>query len=378
VSGACAKRGEAATGVNQRPAAKPRDAAAGPAAEPLIALDGVTVRFGRTLALDQATLSVYPGDTVAVVGPDGAGKSTLLRVLAGLRRPDSGAVTSRLSRDALGYAGSSFDLYGDLTVLENLRFFGQLRGMEEGRLQDRIGAMLALTGLKDAQDRLAGRLSGGMKKGLSLACALVHEPALLLLDEPTVGVDPVSRQELWDIIMQVVAGGTATVFTSSYLEEAQNAGRLAAMSGGRLIETTVDQVMAESAGWSAWVVPVAPEAGEAGAGASRTDVRAWLAQVRNEPRVYLRPEGLTVLAKDEAGARELLAATGATSAGGLSGSGAAAPAEGPATASGAFAVGDFLQAGLTRSGLTFEDAFVLLEGREAAMAPAPGKRGALT
>ena len=308
----------------------------GPAggAEPLVELREVTVRFGRTVALERAGLSVHPGDTIAVLGPDGAGKSTLLRVLAGVVRPTSGAVLSRLPRGALGYAGSDFGLYGDLTVLENLRFFGRVRGVEEERLQDRMRAMLALTGLKDAGDRLAGRLSGGMKKGLSLACALVHEPALLLLDEPTVGVDPVSRQELWDIIMRVVAAGTATVFTSCYLEEAQYAARLAAMAGGRLTETTVDQVRALSAGWSAWVARVAED---------RTQVRARLAEVGHEPRVYLRPEGLTVLAEDEGSARSLLAAT-----------------VGAGLTTGGFA----------RSGLTFEDAFVLMEGRIVAGEPA--------
>ena len=308
--------------------AQPRDA------EPLLELRDVTVRFGHTVALDGVSLCVDPGDTVAVLGPDGAGKSTLLRAMAGLVRPASGTVSSTLARDALGYAGSTFDLYGDLTVSENLEFFGRLRGMERGRLQARMAAMLALTGLRDAQDRLAGRLSGGMKKGLSLACALVHEPALLLLDEPTVGVDPVSKHELWDIVMQVVAAGTAMVFTSCYLEEAGYASRLAAMAGGRLVETTVDQVLTESAGWSAWVQPV-PE--------DRTGVRARLAEVAHEPRVYLRPEGLTVLAQDEDAARRLLAGT----------------------IGGAFSSGD-----LARSELTFEDAFVLMEGRSSCGEPA--------
>lgn len=294
---------------------------------PLLELRGVAVRYGRTVALDGANLALWPGDTVAVLGPDGAGKSTLLRVMAGLAQVASGTVDSRLSRAELGYAGSTFDLYGDLTVLENLQFFGRLRGMDEERLRDRVAAMLALTGLKAAQDRLAGRLSGGMKKGLALACAMVHQPALLLLDEPTVGVDPVSRQELWDIVMQVAAAGTATVFTSCYLEESQYAARLVAMAGGRPTETTVDAVVAAAAGWSAWVMPV-PE--------DRTEVRARLAEVVHEPRVYLRPEGLTVLAEDEETARRLLAQT----------------------------VGGALAAArLTRGRPTFEDAFVLMEGR---------------
>jgi ABC-type multidrug transport system ATPase subunit len=297
------------------------------ARRPLVELQGVTVRFGRTVALHEVDLSVHQGDTVAVLGPDGAGKSTLLRVMAGLVRPASGAARSTVERALLGYGGSTFDLYGDLTVAENLEFFGRLRGLDRERLETRKAAMLALTGLKEARDRLAWRLSGGMKKGLSLACALVHQPVLLLLDEPTVGVDPVSKHYLWDIVMQVVAEGTALVFTSSYLEEAVYASRLAAMGGGRLTETTAEQVLAASAAWSAWVQPCPEE---------RTDIRARLAAIEHEPRVYLRPEGLAVLAEDEEDARRLLAAT----------------------------VGDVLSCGaLTRRELTFEDAFVLLEGR---------------
>ena len=294
---------------------------------PLVELEGVTVRFGRTVALSGVDFSVRPGDTVAVLGPDGAGKSTLMRVLAGLMRPAAGTVRSVVDRASLGYAGSTFDLYGDLTAAENLEFFGRLRGMDREHLAARMAAMLALTGLKEARDRLAWRLSGGMKKGLSLACALVHEPVLLLLDEPTVGVDPVSKHYLWDIVMQVVAEGTATVFTSCYLEEAVYASRLAAMGGGRLTETTAVQVLTESAGWSAWVQPC-PE--------DRTEVRARLARVGHEPRVYLRPEGLTALAEGEQVARKLLAAT----------------------------VGEGFSCGpLAKSELTFEDAFILMEGR---------------
>jgi ABC-2 type transport system ATP-binding protein len=314
-------------------ARRTRQAAGGAAAEgrsaaPLLELREVTVRFGRTVALNAASFSVRPGDTVAVLGPDGAGKSTLLRVMAGLLPPATGSVQSALKRGALGYAGSSFDLYTDLTVTENLEFFGRLRGLDRERLEARKSAMLELTGLKEARDRLAGRLSGGMKKGLSLACALVHEPPLLLLDEPTVGVDPVSKHALWDIIMQVAAEGTATVFTSSYLEESVYASRLAAMAEGHLAETTVDQVRAESAGWSAWVQPVSED---------RTEVRARLAGVEHEPRVYLRPAGLTVLAEDEKEGRGLLAAT----------------------------VGDdYARGALAKSELTFEDAFILMERRD--------------
>ena len=299
------------------------------AGTPLLQLQQVTVRFGRTVALEAVDITIRPGDTVAVLGPDGAGKSTLLRVMAGLLPLTSGKLESTLRPGALGYAGATFDLYTDLTVTENLEFFGRLRGMEREYLEARKAAMLELTGLKDARDRLAGRLSGGMKKGLSLACALVHEPPLLLLDEPTVGVDPVSKHALWDIVMQVVAEGTATVFTSCYLEESVYASRLAAMSGGLLLETSVGEVMAASAEWSAWVQAV-PE--------DRTQVRSRLAGVEHEPRVYLRPEGLAVLARDEQTGRNLLAAT----------------------------VGhEYSRCALVRSKLTFEDAYILMEGRRA-------------
>jgi ABC-2 type transport system ATP-binding protein len=302
--------------------------------EAMLQLSEVTVRFGRTVALDKVSFSVRPGETVAVLGPDGAGKSTLLRVLAGLLPVASGKVGSTLKKGDLGYAGAIFDLYTDLTVSENLDFFGRLRGLERERLEARKAAMLELTGLKDARDRLAGRLSGGMKKGLSLACALIHEPPLLLLDEPTVGVDPVSKHALWDIVMRVVAEGTATVFTSCYLEESVYASRLAAMRAGSLVETSVHEVMAASAGWSAWVQPVSDDL---------TQVRARLAGVQHEPRVYLRPEGLAVLARDEKGGRDLLAAT----------------------------VGDgYARGALEQTALTFEDAFILMEGRAPGAGPA--------
>ena len=203
--------------------------------------------------------------------------------------------------------------------------------------------MLALTGLKDARDRLAGRLSGGMKKGLALACALVHEPALLLLDEPTVGVDPVSRQELWDIIMRGDGRGHRLVFTSCYLEEAQS--RRPAGRHGR--GTAGGDHRRPGHGRERGVV------GLGAAGARRRAPRcgpAW-PTVAHEPRVYLRPEGLTVLADDEDGARRLLARDGG---------------RGPSRA------GD-----LARSALTFEDAFVLMEGaeRRRRRARADGERG---
>ena len=304
---------------------------AGPVGAPLLTIRGVSVRFGRVSALTGVDISVEKGDLRALLGPDGAGKSTLLRVMAGLQRPTEGRVerawdATRGGRgDAespLGYAGADFDLYTDLTVTENMDFFGRVRGMQPAKLAAARDRLLELTGLTEARDRLAGQLSGGMRKKLSLAAALVHEPPLLLLDEPTVGVDPVSRRELWDIVAQANAWGTAVVYSTPYVDEASRARRLTLLSRGRAVESTPAGLLAQAAGWGAWVVPL---------GGPRREARGLVARAGLGPRVYLRPDGLTVVARDESEARRLAT----TVMGG-------APA-------------------LRRVALTSEDAFVLLD-----------------
>jgi ABC-2 type transport system ATP-binding protein len=270
-------------------------AAAG-AAPPYLELEALSVRFGSVLALREITLEVGPGDLLAVVGPDGAGKTTLVRAMAGLVRPAGGRVLRRLESRRMGFCGADFDLYGDLTVRENLTFFGSVRGMTGAQIAETGERLLALVGLEDARDRLAARLSGGMKKKLSLAAALIHDPALLLLDEPTVGMDPGSRRELWDIVAQANAWGAAVVFTSPYLDEAERAQRVAVLSGGRMRNTSPVDLLHDAAGWKAWL---------AGLDGARRTVRLRLAQAALGPRVYLRPEGLAVLARGEEEARRL-------------------------------------------------------------------------
>jgi ABC-2 type transport system ATP-binding protein len=263
---------------------------AGRESPPYVELQHVAVRFGAVPALCDVNFSVLPGDLLAVIGPDGSGKSTVLRVMVGVQRPSGGRVLRTLPRERLGFSGADFDLYGDLTVEENLAFFGRVRGMSRAQVAETGSRLLELVGLSHAGNRLGAELSGGMKKKLSLAAALLHGPALLLLDEPTVGVDPGSRRELWDIVAQANAWGAAVVFTSSYLDEAERARRVIIMSDGAARETSPEVLLSTATGWRAWLLPL---------GSQRRELRLRLAQAQLGPRVYLRPEGLAVLARGE-------------------------------------------------------------------------------
>ena len=209
---------------------------------------GLTHRFGATTALADLTAAIRPGIITGLAGPDGAGKTTLLRVLAGLLRPQAGRVTvlgHDMARDAtaahpdIGYMPQRFGLYEDLSVAENLDLFADLHGLAAGPRQDRIGMLLRFTGLAPFTRRLAGQLSGGMKQKLGLACALLARPRLLLLDEPSVGVDPASRRELWAIVTAMLAEGgaaeTAVVWATAYLDEAERCGRVLLLHAGRLL-----------------------------------------------------------------------------------------------------------------------------------------------
>ena len=255
----------------------------------LLTLRGVGLRFGRSEVLRDIELDVAGGAFVAVVGPDGAGKSTLLRVLAGLRQPSSGTITRSVPKEHVGYSGSEFDLYGDLTIMENLRFFARVRGMAHKKFRPAAERMLKMVGLTDAAHVLAATLSGGMKKKLALAAALIHEPRLLLLDEPTVGVDPASRRELWGIIAQACAGGTAVVFATTYLDEAERAQRIVHLCAGEAFDVSPQRMAASVQGWEAWVLVE---------GIARNVIRVGLARAHLGPRAYLRQEGLTLLAPD--------------------------------------------------------------------------------
>jgi ABC-2 type transport system ATP-binding protein len=203
-------------------------------------------RFGDVAALAGLSFAVRPGELYGLVGPDGAGKTTAIRALAGLLDLDAGEARvrgldplrgGRAVREALGLMPQAFSLYRDLTVMENLRFFGLVYCLSRSAFRERTGRLLALTRLGPFGDRRADALSGGMYKKLALACALLHQPEVLVLDEPTNGVDPVSRRELWALLHEFVHGGMAVLVSTPYMDEAERCDRVGLIHrGGLLLE----------------------------------------------------------------------------------------------------------------------------------------------
>ena len=199
----------------------------------------------RVDALNGVSIDVAKGTLTALVGPDGAGKTTLIRLAAGLMLPDSGdlkvigidvAAEPQRVQDRIGYMPQRFGLYEDLSVQENLELYADLHGVSSEQRRQRYPSLMEMTALGPFTERLAGRLSGGMKQKLGLACTLVRAPELLLLDEPTVGVDPLSRRELWNIILQLVNQQNMTVLLStSYLDEAERCSHVAVMHEGNIL-----------------------------------------------------------------------------------------------------------------------------------------------
>jgi ABC-2 type transport system ATP-binding protein len=223
---------------------------------PIIETWGLGRSFESVAAVRDLTLTIPKGEFFGLVGPDGAGKSTAIRLLCGLLAPSAGEgrilgfdlrhnVESFKTR--IGYLSQSFTLYGDLTVNENIEFFAELHGVDH--YQARRDELLAFTRLAPFRTRLAEALSGGMKKKLALACALIHTPDLLLLDEPSTGVDPVSRREFWLILKDLIGRGITIVMTTPYLDEAERCDRIGLMHRGTLIRLdTPDRIKAELRG----------------------------------------------------------------------------------------------------------------------------------
>ena len=196
--------------------------------------DEVSVRFGTRQALDRVSLSALPGQVTAVVGADGAGKTTLLRCIAGALAPGQGTVRRPDAR-RVGYLPPGAGVYEDLTVAENLRFRSAAYRIPASAAQRRISEYLDRTGLAAARDRLAGQLSGGMLRKLGVIAALLPEPDLLVLDEPTTGIDPVSRADLWWLVTGAAAGGAAVLMSTTYLDEAARAARVLVLDSGRTL-----------------------------------------------------------------------------------------------------------------------------------------------
>ncbi|MGQ0813887.1 MAG: ATP-binding cassette domain-containing protein [Gemmatimonadota bacterium] len=217
-----------------------------------VSVQRLTRRFADALAVDALTFDVGAGELFGIVGPDGAGKTTTLRMLAGVLTPTSGdaivlgqsvAVEPERVKREIAYMSQRFGLYEDLTVRENIMFYADLYRVARADRPARLERLYRFSNLGEFEHRLAGKLSGGMKQKLSLCCALIHHPRVLLLDEPTFGVDPISRRDLWLILREMVADGVTVIITTSYLDEAERCGRVAMLHEGRLIALAAPAVL---------------------------------------------------------------------------------------------------------------------------------------
>ena len=218
----------------------------------MVRIQALTRRFGAVTALDGLTLAVAEGEIFGLVGPDGAGKTTTMRLLTGILAPSSGEAwvdglpvleEAEAIKDRIGYMAQRFGLYPDLTVLENIDFYAELYEVPRAGRSERVERLLAFSNLAPFKRRQAGNLSGGMKQKLGLACALIHTPRVLFLDEPTNGVDPVSRRDFWRILYQLQQEGVTIFVSTAYLDEAERCNRIGLLHEGRLLACdTVDGV----------------------------------------------------------------------------------------------------------------------------------------
>ncbi len=224
------------------------------AAEPLIRVDGLHKAYAGVVAVDSIAFEVARGEMFGLIGPDGAGKTTTLRTVLGLLAPDRGTVMTcgleplrqrRTLSEKIGYLPQRFSLYGDLSVDENIAFFARIHDVAAWR--PRRAELLDLLRMTPFRDRLADRLSGGMKQKLALACTLIHTPQLLVLDEPTTGVDPVSRRDFWRILSRLLREGLTILLTTPYLDEAERCARVALMDRGRILVTDAPETLRD--GW---------------------------------------------------------------------------------------------------------------------------------
>jgi ABC-2 type transport system ATP-binding protein len=214
----------------------------------LVSATNLHKAFGNTHAVDGVSLNIKPGEIYGLVGSDGAGKTTTMRLLVGALLPDQGEVNicgfdvlkqTEQARSMIGYLSQRFSMYEDLTILENIRFFAEIRGLSATEWLPRSMEILEFVGLSKFKDRRAGQLSGGMKQKLGLASALVTRPRLLLLDEPTTGVDPVTRQDFWQLVIRLVTAqegdGVSVIISTPYMDEASRCHRVGFMKAGRII-----------------------------------------------------------------------------------------------------------------------------------------------
>jgi ABC-2 type transport system ATP-binding protein len=224
---------------------------------PIIETRDLTRRFGTLVAVDHLNLTVAQGEIFGLVGPDGAGKTTTLRMLCGLMDPSEGSARvaghdvareSRAVKDQIGYMAQRFGLYQDLTVEENMVFYADLFGITGGERDSLTAELLQMTRMEPFRARQAGKLSGGMKQKLALMCTLLHHPRILFLDEPTNGVDPLSRRDFWAILYQLLQDGITILMTTAYLDEAERCNRVGLLHRGKLIRCSAPDAMKRETG----------------------------------------------------------------------------------------------------------------------------------
>lgn len=270
-------------------------------ASPALEVSGLQRRFGSNEAVRGVSFRVERGEVFGLVGPDGAGKTTTLRMVCGLLDPDAGerivcglpvAEQPDAVRDRIGYMAQKFGLYTDLSVEENMDFYAELFGVERGELVGLKDKLLAMTRMEAFRGRAAGKLSGGMKQKLSLMCTLLHKPELLILDEPTNGVDPLSRRDFWIILEDLVREGMSVLVATAYLDEAERCHRVGMMYEGRLIG--VDRPSALREGLPEACYAVRGDDLRAAQGALRAAAEVVEAQLSGaELHVLLRPGATT-------------------------------------------------------------------------------------
>jgi ABC-2 type transport system ATP-binding protein len=272
-----------------------------------VAVHGLTRRFGALTAVNGVNFTVASGEIFGLVGPDGAGKTTIMRMLAGVLPPDAGTIRldgvdvvaePERAKPHLSYMPQRFGLYEDLTVSENIRFYAELFAVPSRRRAERAAQLLEAAALGSFRGRLAGNLSGGMKQKLGLICALIHTPRVLLLDEPTTGVDPVSRRDFWAILYDLREQGVTIVLSTAYMDEAERCSRLALLHAGEIRQCDTPLHLKQAMPGALLAVP-APDP---------RAVRAALAGMQDVLGLLLMGDRVHVRVTNEARAAPLLAA----------------------------------------------------------------------